>query len=139
MRRARSVRRLRELTLPDVPNIDAKLIPYFRDVADHAARVGEQVDGFGALLAGALQANLTQVSVRQNEDMRKISAWVAIIAVPTAVAGIYGMNFEHMPELGWRFGYPGVLLLIAVDLPRPLRQVPTVRLVMTEPIVERGA
>ena len=113
---------LRELTLPDVPNIDAKLIPYFRDVADHAARVGEQVDGFAALLAGALQANLTQVSVRQNEDMRKISAWVAIIAVPTAVAGIYGMNFEHMPELGWRFGYPGVLLLIAVDLPRPLCQ-----------------
>ena len=60
-----------------------------------------------------LQANLTQVSVRQNEDMRKISAWVAIIAVPTAVAGIYGMNFEYMPELGWRYGYPAVLLLIA--------------------------
>ena len=77
------------------------------------ARVGEQVEGFGALLAGALQANLTQVSVRQNEDMRKISAWVAIIAVPTAVAGIYGMNFEYMPELGWRFGYAAVLLLIA--------------------------
>ena len=89
-------------------------IPYFRDVDDHAARVGEQIEGFGALLAGALQANLTQVSVRQNEDMRKISAWVAIIAVPTAVAGIYGMNFEHMPELGWRYGYPAVLLLIAV-------------------------
>ena len=71
------------------------------------------MDGFAALLAGALQATLTQVSVRQNEDMRKISAWVAIIAVPTAVAGIYGMNFEHMPELGWRFGYPAVLLLIA--------------------------
>ena len=66
------------------------------------------------LLAGALQATLTQVSVRQNEDMRKISAWVAIIAVPTAVAGIYGMNFEHMPELGWRFGYPAVLLFILV-------------------------
>ena len=59
-----------------------------------------------------LQANLTQVTVRQNEDMRKISARVAIIAVPTAVAGIYGMNFEHMPELEWRFGYPAVLLLI---------------------------
>ena len=58
-----------------------------------------------------LQATLTQVTVCQNEDMRKISAWVAIIAVPTAVAGIYGMNFEHMPELGWRFGYPAVLLL----------------------------
>ena len=62
--------------------------------------------------------------MRQNEDMRKISAWVAIIAVPTAVAGIYGMNFEHMPELGWRFGYPAVLLLILVDLHRPLRPLP---------------
>jgi magnesium transporter len=53
------------------------------------------------------------VSVRQNEDMRRISAWVAIIAVPTMIAGIYGMNFDHMPELEWRFGYPAVLLVIA--------------------------
>ena len=58
-----------------------------------------QVHGFRELLTTALHANLTQISVRQNEDMRKISAWVAILAVPTAVAGIYGMNFEHMPEL----------------------------------------
>ncbi len=105
---------LRELTTPELPNIDPQLIPYFRDVADHAARIGDQVDGFAALLTGALQANLTQVSVRQNEDMRRISAWVAIIAVPTAVAGIYGMNFAHMPELEWRYGYPAVLLLILV-------------------------
>ena len=103
---------LRELTAPAVPNVDPDLVPYFRDVADHATRVGDQIEGFGALLAGVLQANLTQVSVRQNEDMRRISAWVAIIAVPTAVAGIYGMNFEHMPELEWRYGYPAVLLLI---------------------------
>ncbi len=54
------------------------------------------------------------MSLRQNEDMRKISAWVAILAVPTMVAGIYGMNFDHMPELGWRLGYPGVLALIFV-------------------------
>lgn len=105
---------LRELAVTGAPHIDPELLPYFRDVADHAARVGDQVDGFGTLLAGALQANLTQVSVRQNEDMRRISAWVAIIAVPTAVAGIYGMNFDHMPELRWRYGYPAVLLLIAV-------------------------
>ena len=103
---------LRELTVPDVPNIGPKLAPYFRDVADHAVRIGDQIEGFGTLLAGVLQANLTQVTVRQNEDMRRISAWVAIIAVPTAVAGIYGMNFEHMPELGWRYGYPAVMLLI---------------------------
>jgi magnesium transporter len=103
-----------ELTQPGFFDIDAKLLPYFRDVADHAARVGDQVEGFAMLLAGGLQATLTQVSVRQNEDMRKISAWVAIIAVPTAVAGIYGMNFEYMPELEWHYGYPAVLLLIAV-------------------------
>ena len=60
-----------------------------------------------------LEANLTRVSVRQNEDMRKISAWVAIAAVPTMVAGIYGMNFEHMPELGYVAGYPVVVGLMA--------------------------
>jgi magnesium transporter len=87
---------------------------YFRDVHDHLRRVGGEITGFRDLLGSALHANLTQVSVRQNEDMRKISAWVAILAVPTMVAGIYGMNFEQMPELRWRFGYPTVLVLIAV-------------------------
>jgi magnesium transporter len=104
---------LGDLTQPDLPNIDPKLIPYFRDVADHAARIGDQVDGFATLLAGALQATLTQVSVRQNEDMRKISAYVAMAAVPTLIAGIYGMNFRHMPELRWEFGYPMALVLMA--------------------------
>lgn len=87
---------------------------YFRDVHDHLRRVSGQIAGFRQLLDSALNANLTQVSVRQNEDMRKISAWVAIIAVPTAVAGIYGMNFRHMPELEFEFGYPAVLVFIAV-------------------------
>ncbi|HXR29716.1 MAG TPA: magnesium and cobalt transport protein CorA [Solirubrobacterales bacterium] len=87
---------------------------YFRDVHDHLRRVSRRISDFRDLLGSALHANLTQVSVRQNEDMRKISAWVAIIAVPTMVAGIYGMNFEHMPELESRFGYPAVLLLIVV-------------------------
>ena len=95
------------------PLIAKPIRDYLRDVADHAARVADQVDSFRELLTSILQANLTRVSVRQNEDMRKISAWVAIIAVPTMIAGIYGMNFEHMPELGWRFGYPAVLLVIA--------------------------
>jgi magnesium transporter len=85
---------------------------YFRDVHDHVLRVIGRIETFRDLLGSALQANLTQVSVRQNEDMRKISAWVAILAVPTSVAGIYGMNFEHMPELRWTFGYPAVLLVI---------------------------
>jgi magnesium transporter len=91
-----------------------ELREYFRDVHDHLRRVGRRIADFRELLGSALHANLTQVSVRQNEDMRKISAWVAILAVPTMVAGVYGMNFEHMPELEWRYGYPAVLLLILV-------------------------
>jgi magnesium transporter len=87
---------------------------YFRDVQDHAIRAREMLDGIRDLLAGSLQANLAQVGVRQNEDMRRISAWVAIIAVPTAIAGIYGMNFEHMPELRWELGYPAALLAMAL-------------------------
>jgi magnesium transporter len=102
-----------ELATAGPPWIPDELAPYLRDVADHAARVVEQNDSFAALLASILQANLTRVSVRQNEDMRRISAWVAIIAVPTMIAGIYGMNFDHMPELEWRFGYPAVLIVIA--------------------------
>jgi magnesium transporter len=85
---------------------------YFRDVNDHLIRTRDQLDAMRDLLAGSLQANLAQVSVRQNEDVRRISAWVAIIAVPTAIAGIYGMNFDDMPELGWELGYPGVLVLM---------------------------
>ena len=85
---------------------------YFRDVYDHVLRANETVDGFREMLNGILDANAAQVGVRQNDDMRKISAWVAIAAVPTAIAGIYGMNFEHMPELTWTFGYPAALLLM---------------------------
>ena len=86
---------------------------YFRDVNDHLLRAHDQLEGFRDLLTSVLQANMTQVSVRQNEDMRKISAYVAMAAVPTLVAGIYGMNFEHMPELKWEAGYPMALVLMA--------------------------
>ena len=72
----------------------------------------EDADGLGNLLSNVLQAYLTEVSVRQNDEMRQISAWVAIWAVPTLLAGVYGMNFRHMPELGWRFAYPLVLLVM---------------------------
>jgi magnesium transporter len=92
--------------------IHPELRTYFRDVHDHLLRLIGRIEGFRDLLSSALQANLTQATVRQNEDMRRISAWVAILAVPTGVAAIYGMNFTHMPELQWRFGYPGVLILI---------------------------
>jgi magnesium transporter len=91
-----------------------EIYPYFRDVHDHLVRTVEQVESFRDLLTAVLAANMTQVSVRQNEDVRKISAWAAIVAVPTAITGIYGMNFEHMPELGWTIGYPLVLAVVLV-------------------------
>ena len=87
------------LATPSHRLVDRELQPYFRDVHDHLLRVNGQVEQFRDLLSTALGANLTQITVRQNEDMRRITAWVAIAAVPTAVAGIYGMNFDHMPEL----------------------------------------
>lgn len=93
---------------------DDELRRYLHDVHDHLLRIVPQIQGFRELLSTALHANLAQISVRQNEDMRKISAWVAILAVPTAVAGIYGMNFDHMPELRWELGYPAVLAFIAL-------------------------
>jgi magnesium transporter len=86
---------------------------YFRDVYDHAVRANETVENYREMLNSVLGANLTQVTVRQNDDVRKISAWVAILAVPTMIAGIYGMNFEHMPELKWTLGYPAVLVVMA--------------------------
>jgi magnesium transporter len=92
--------------------IHPEIHDYFRDVNDHLIRARDQLDAMRDLLAGSLQANLAQVAVRQNDDVRRISAWVAIIAVPTAIAGIYGMNFDHMPELRWEFGYPAVLLVM---------------------------
>ncbi|MFJ3900931.1 magnesium and cobalt transport protein CorA [Streptomyces sp. NPDC090025] len=94
--------------------VDPDIQKYFRDVADHLARVQEQVVGFDELLNSILQANLAQATVAQNEDMRKITSWAAIVAVPTAVCGVYGMNFEHMPELEWTYGYPLVMGTIAV-------------------------
>lgn len=97
------------------PLLPRAIQPYFRDVTDHAIRVSGQIVAFNELLTSVLSAHLTQVSLRQNEDMRRISAWGAIIAVPTMVAGIYGMNFVHMPELDWVIGYPlAVLVMLGV-------------------------
>ncbi|WP_024799955.1 magnesium and cobalt transport protein CorA [Nocardia sp. BMG51109] len=87
---------------------------YLRDVADHHTAVAERISDFDESLSALINAALAKVTVQQNTDMRKISAWVAIAAVPTMTAGIYGMNFDHMPELHWTFGYPLVLLVILV-------------------------
>jgi len=105
--------------------VDPEIQKYFRDVADHVARVHEQVTGFDDLLNSILQANLAQATVVQNEDMRKITAWAAILAVPTMITGVYGMNFQYMPELQWRYGYPlvlGVILVICYAIHRGFRR-----------------
>jgi magnesium transporter len=104
---------LRTLAERPIRLVHPEIREYFRDVEDHLARVTEQIGAFDELLTTIIQANLAQVTVEQNEDMRRISAWVAILAIPTAVAGLYGMNFQHMPELGWTYGYPATLLFIA--------------------------
>lgn len=88
------------------------LAPYYRDVHDHLVRVTERINAARELLTGILEANLTQVSVRQNEDMRRISAWAAIGVVATLLTGIYGMNFADMPFLRHRLGFWGTLVLI---------------------------
>jgi magnesium transporter len=95
--------------------LGAQQARWFRDLVDEANRTSQSVDASDALLTNILTANLTQVSLRQNEDMRKISAWAAILALPTAIAGIYGMNFEHMPEIEQIWGYPAVLTFMAVS------------------------
>ncbi|MET9446990.1 magnesium/cobalt transporter CorA [Streptomyces cinerochromogenes] len=97
-----------------VPFVHDEARPFFRDVGDHLTRVNESVEGLDRLVSDILSAHLAQMSVRQNDDMRKISAWAAMAAVPTMIAGIYGMNFDHMPELHWVASYPAVILLMAV-------------------------
>jgi magnesium transporter len=102
-----------------VPGIHGDIQPYFRDVLDHLMRVTERVVSARDMLTSVLEANLTQVGIRQNEDMRKISAWVAIAAVPTLLSGIYGMNFDHMPALERELAFPVVIAFmttVAVSL-----------------------
>ncbi|MFF8397926.1 magnesium/cobalt transporter CorA [Streptomyces sp. NPDC016172] len=97
-----------------VPFVDDRARPFFRDVNDHLTRVNESVENLDRLVSDILSAHLAQMSVRQNDDMRKISAWAAMAAIPTMLAGIYGMNFEHMPELQWSWSYPVLIALMAV-------------------------
>ena len=108
----------------DLTGVDDEERRYLRDVQDHAVQIEERVDGFRALLQNILSVHLTletkaltEVSISQNEQVRKISAWAAILFAPTLIGTIYGMNFKHMPELKWRLGYPmAIVLMIAVGL-----------------------
>ncbi len=106
---AKPLQRLAEGYTPMVPE---QVRSYFRDVDDHLTTVSERVVSFDELLTTLVDATLAKITLRQNTDMRKISAWVAIISTPTMIAGIYGMNFEHMPETDTLFGYPVTLLVM---------------------------
>lgn len=106
-------------------HIPAELTPFFRDTLDHLSRASDAAAGLDSLLSSALQAEIAQVQLQQNEDMRKITSYVALASVPTMVAGIYGMNFDTMPELRWEFGYPAVLgslVVITVVLYRKFKK-----------------
>ncbi len=104
------------LVAGSMENIPESLRAYFHDVGDHLLRANDAVEGYESLLVTMLQASNSRLGLQQNTDMRKIAAWAAMLAVPTAMAGIYGMNFQYMPELSWRYGYPMVLLAMAGSL-----------------------
>lgn len=103
---------MRRFASGSVDLVDSAAGPFFRDVSDHLAQSAEEIDNLEGLLTTAFDAHLSRIAVQQNDDMRKISAGAALVVVPTLIAGVYGMNFEHMPELGWSFGYPFALLLM---------------------------
>jgi magnesium transporter len=103
---------MRRFAAGTVPCVSEQAAPFFRDVVDHLTQASEIVDSLDGLLSTAFDAHLASISVQQNDDMRKISAGAAIVVVPTLIAGIYGMNFDDMPELRWDLGYPFALLLM---------------------------
>jgi len=100
-----------------VPQVCAGMGDYFRDVYDHLHRIHATIEGIRDMLTTAIQVNLGMISLSESEVTKKLAAWAAIIAVPTMLAGIYGMNFKHMPELDWTFGYPlAIATMVAVDV-----------------------
>lgn len=98
----------------DAELIDEEVRNYFRDIYDHAVRINEMLDSTKEQLSTALEANFSLTSIYQNEVSKRFAGWAAIIGIPTMVAGIYGMNFEYMPELHWKYGYPFALGFIVV-------------------------
>jgi len=99
-----------------VPQVCTGMQEYFRDVHDHLARINTTIEGIREMQATAIQVNLGMINLNETEVTKKLASWAAIIAVPTMIAGIYGMNFRHMPELEWEFGYPvAVFVMVAFD------------------------
>lgn len=100
-----------------VPAACAGLPDYFRDVYDHLLRLKQSIDNLRDMLATAISVNLTLITLQETEVTKRLAAYAALIAVPTAIAGVYGMNFEHMPELGWIYGYPvAMAVMVGIDL-----------------------
>jgi magnesium transporter len=99
-----------------VPRICANTQEYYRDVDDHLLRINQSVDSLREMLATATSVNLTLISLQENETTKRLASYAALLAIPTMIAGLYGMNFEHMPELKWAFGYPVALgVMVALD------------------------
>ena len=98
----------------EIKGVSEDAAPFFRDVADHLARVSDALDALDNQLSSVFDANLSRIGVQQNDDMRRMSAWAGIFAVITVFAGIYGMNFKNMPELRWSLGYPFAVVLMIV-------------------------
>ena len=116
---------MRRFESGSVPIVTEEAGPFFRDVVDHVVRVSEQIETLDSLLSTAFDAHLARISVQQNEDMRKISAWVAIAAVGTLIAGNYGQNFDNIPELHWHYGYfysLGLMVLSSLVLYRVFKK-----------------
>ncbi|OGA38672.1 MAG: magnesium and cobalt transport protein CorA [Betaproteobacteria bacterium RIFCSPLOWO2_12_FULL_68_19] len=99
-----------------VPGVCAGLGEYFRDVYDHLVRLNQSIDSARDTVTTAIQVNLAMITIGESEVTKRLAAYAALVAVPTMIAGVYGMNFEHMPELEWSFGYPGVVgVMVAID------------------------
>jgi magnesium transporter len=97
----------------EFPATEQAIVPYLHDLHDHAQLVNDAIVDLRERLASAFEASLLLASARQNDIVKKLASWAAILAVPTAIAGIYGMNFKFMPELDWQFGYPAIMLFMA--------------------------
>ncbi|MBI2383733.1 MAG: magnesium/cobalt transporter CorA [Gammaproteobacteria bacterium] len=97
-----------------VPPVCAGMGEYFRDIADHLVRLNQGIDAVRDMVVTALSVNLSMITLQENETMKRLAAYAALVAVPTMIAGIYGMNFQHMPELDWKFGYPLALGVMTV-------------------------
>ena len=111
---------MRRFATGAVDLIEAEAGPFFRDVSDHLSQAADEIDTLDGLLSTAFDAHLARIAVQQNDDMRKISAGAALVVVPTLIAGDYGMNVTHMPELDWTFGYPLALLAIVLSTVAPI-------------------